>query len=51
MPRYRLTLEYDGRPFAGWQRQENGPSLFGMDCLGMKLASTQHFKDPPPVIS
>jgi tRNA pseudouridine38-40 synthase len=27
MPRYRLTLEYDGGPFAGWQRQDNGPSL------------------------
>ena len=27
MARYRLTLEYDGGPFVGWQRQENGPSV------------------------
>lgn len=27
MPRYRLTLEYNGGPFAGWQRQDNGPSV------------------------
>lgn len=27
MPRYRLTLEYDGGPYVGWQRQENGPSV------------------------
>jgi tRNA pseudouridine38-40 synthase len=25
--RFRVTLEYDGGPFAGWQRQENGPSV------------------------
>jgi tRNA pseudouridine38-40 synthase len=27
MPRVKLTLEYDGRPFVGWQRQDNGPSV------------------------
>jgi len=27
VPRYSLTVEYDGAPFAGWQRQENGPSV------------------------
>ncbi len=27
MIRYKLTLEYDGRAFVGWQRQANGPSV------------------------
>ena len=27
MTRYALTLEYDGRPFMGWQRQDHGPSV------------------------
>jgi len=27
--RYRLTLEYDGAPFVGWQRQDNGHSVQG----------------------
>ena len=27
MPRYRLTIEYDGGPFVGFQRQTNGPSI------------------------
>jgi len=29
MARYKLTLEYDGAPFVGWQRQANGPSVQG----------------------
>ena len=27
MTRYRITVEYDGGPFVGWQRQDNGPSV------------------------
>lgn len=27
MTRYRLTIEFDGTPFVGWQRQDNGPSV------------------------
>jgi len=27
MTRFKLTLEYDGGPFIGWQRQENGHSV------------------------
>lgn len=27
MTRFALTIEYDGRPFMGWQRQDHGPSV------------------------
>lgn len=29
MPRYKLTIEYDGAPFCGWQLQDNGASVQG----------------------
>ena len=29
MPRYKLTLEYDGTPYVGWQAQDNGASIQG----------------------
>lgn len=30
MPRYKLTIEYDGGPFVGWQRQSVGVSVQGV---------------------
>lgn len=27
MTRFRLTIEYDGRPYMGWQRQPHGPTV------------------------
>jgi tRNA pseudouridine38-40 synthase len=29
MPRFKLTIEYDGTPFVGWQIQDNGLSVAG----------------------
>jgi tRNA pseudouridine38-40 synthase len=45
MPRIRLTLEYDGTEFVGWQRQPNGRSVQEVlesglaEFLGTKVAT------------
>jgi tRNA pseudouridine38-40 synthase len=36
--RFRLTIEYDGGPFVGWQRQENGLSI--QQCLEVAVTAT-----------
>ena len=35
MPRYKLTIEYDGTSFVGWQWQDNGPSVQGQIAVAI----------------
>lgn len=37
MPRFRLDIEYDGRPFSGWQAQADAPSV--QTCIERALLS------------
>src|ERR1700761_7155649 len=39
--RWKLTIEYDGTPFAGWQIQENAPSVQGEIQKAIKAFSGQ----------
>ncbi len=40
MPRYALKIEYDGAPFAGWQRQKDQPSV--QEAVERALARLAH---------
>ena len=35
MKRYKIIIEYDGTPFVGWQKQENGQSV--QECIEISL--------------
>ena len=45
MTRWRLTIEYDGGPFMGWQRQDHGPSVQQAleDALGQMTGEQASF--------
>jgi tRNA pseudouridine38-40 synthase len=42
MARYKMTIEYDGGPFAGWQSQANAPTIQGvMEDALLSLSGTR----------
>ena len=42
MPRYRITIEYDGTPFLGWQAQPTGPSVQGCITAAIRRFSGEN---------
>jgi len=44
MPRYKLTIEYDGAPFCGWQIQDNGASVQGALENAVKAICGEHVR-------
>lgn len=45
MPRYKLTLEYDGTPYSGWQKQSEAASV-----QAVLEAACTHFMHAPTLI-
>ena len=41
--RYKIIIEYDGTPFVGWQRQDNGLSV--QECIETAIESM--FQEKP----
>lgn len=44
MPRYKLTIEYDGGPFCGWQYQENVPTVQAALEAAVAALSGEHVR-------
>ena len=44
MPRYKLTIEYDGRPYKGFQAQDGLPSVQGSIERAVKAFSGQDLR-------
>ena len=44
MPRYKLTIEYDGTDYSGWQVQNNGPSIQAELMKAVKAFSGEDVK-------
>src|SRR5260370_10087053 len=44
MPRYKLTIEYDGAPFCGWQIQDEGDWVQGALETAVKAIGGEHVR-------
>jgi len=49
MSRFKLTIEYDGGPFQGWQRQDHAPTVQGaIETAAETLNGAIRFLSWPP---